>query len=195
VIAASTKGEEPFPAHTEAQIGGFTELVATAIANAQARQELQRVAEEQATLRRVATLVARGMSSAAATIRARDAATSVRDSVFAIAVATSSVNSAICDSVSGGNGVALVDEAAITPHSRPSTRIGQPTDDRIPRPSASRAIGPTAPAKLVTRTGPLASQTIAATLAPCSENRVPTASPGTSPRLQPATPTTLSPDS
>jgi GAF domain-containing protein len=60
VIAASTKGEEPFPAGTEAQIGGFTELVATAIANAQARQELQRVAEEQAALRRVATLVARG---------------------------------------------------------------------------------------------------------------------------------------
>jgi signal transduction histidine kinase len=64
VIAASTKGEEPFPANTEAQIGGFTELVATAIANAQARQELQRVAEEQAALRRVATLVARGMPSA-----------------------------------------------------------------------------------------------------------------------------------
>jgi GAF domain-containing protein len=64
VIAASTKGEEPFPAGTEAQIGGFTELVATAIANAQARQELQRVAEEQAALRRVATLVARGMPSA-----------------------------------------------------------------------------------------------------------------------------------
>ena len=64
VIAASTKSEEPFPAHTEAQIGGFTELVATAIANAQARQELQRVAEEQAGLRRVATLVARGMPSA-----------------------------------------------------------------------------------------------------------------------------------
>jgi GAF domain-containing protein len=64
VIAASTKGEEPFPVHTEAQIGEFTELVATAIANAQARQELQRVAEEQAALRRVATLVARVMPSA-----------------------------------------------------------------------------------------------------------------------------------
>ena len=56
--------EEPFPAHTEAQIGGVTELVATAIANAQARQELQWVAEEQAALRRVATLVARDMPSA-----------------------------------------------------------------------------------------------------------------------------------
>ena len=48
----------------------------------------------------------RRSSSVAATSRARDAATSVRASAFAIAVATSSVNSAICDSVSGGNGVA-----------------------------------------------------------------------------------------
>jgi signal transduction histidine kinase len=60
VIAASTKREEPFPAGTEAQIGGFTELVATAIANAQAREELRAIAEEQAALRRMATLVARG---------------------------------------------------------------------------------------------------------------------------------------
>jgi GAF domain-containing protein len=61
VIAASTKGEEPFPADTEARIARFTELVATAVANAQARQELRRVAEEQAALRRVATLVAHGV--------------------------------------------------------------------------------------------------------------------------------------
>jgi signal transduction histidine kinase len=59
VIAASTTRDEPFPANTETQIGSFTELVATAIANAQARQELQGFAEEQAALRRVATLVAR----------------------------------------------------------------------------------------------------------------------------------------
>ena len=38
----------------------FTELVATAVENAQGREELRRVAEEQAALRRVATLVARG---------------------------------------------------------------------------------------------------------------------------------------
>ena len=84
----------------------------------------------------------RRSSSVAATIRARDAATSVRASAFAIAVATSSVNSAICDSVSGGNGVALLDEAAMTPQRRPSTTIGQPTDERIPKLRASCAIGP-----------------------------------------------------
>jgi signal transduction histidine kinase len=40
VIAASTKTNEPFPPNTEAQIAGFTELVATAVANAESRAEL-----------------------------------------------------------------------------------------------------------------------------------------------------------
>jgi signal transduction histidine kinase len=50
---------EPLPADTEARLAGFTELVATAIANTQARMELRMFADEQAALRRVATLVAR----------------------------------------------------------------------------------------------------------------------------------------
>ena len=58
MIVVSTR-EEPQPADTEARLAGFTELVATAIANAQARMELRGFAEEQAALRRVATLVAR----------------------------------------------------------------------------------------------------------------------------------------
>jgi signal transduction histidine kinase/HAMP domain-containing protein/uncharacterized protein YoaH (UPF0181 family) len=61
VIAASTTREAPFPPDTESRIGDFTELVATAIANAQAHEELRRVADEQAALRRVATLVAEGV--------------------------------------------------------------------------------------------------------------------------------------
>jgi signal transduction histidine kinase len=52
--------QEPLPADTEARLTGFTELAATAIANAQAREELRGLAEEEAALRRVATLVARG---------------------------------------------------------------------------------------------------------------------------------------
>jgi signal transduction histidine kinase len=40
VVAASTRREEPFPPGTEAQIAEFTELVATAIANAEAKAEL-----------------------------------------------------------------------------------------------------------------------------------------------------------
>ena len=59
MLVAFTR-EESLPADTEARLAGFTELVATAIANAQARTELRRFAEEQAALRRVATLVAGG---------------------------------------------------------------------------------------------------------------------------------------
>jgi signal transduction histidine kinase len=40
VIAASTRSERPFPAGTESQIGEFTELIATAVANAEANAEL-----------------------------------------------------------------------------------------------------------------------------------------------------------
>lgn len=50
----------PLPVGTEARLAGFTELAATAIANAQARKDLREFAREQAALRRVATLVARG---------------------------------------------------------------------------------------------------------------------------------------
>jgi signal transduction histidine kinase len=56
--------QQAFPRDTESRLTGFTELVATAIANAQARAEVGRLAEEQAALRRVATLVAREASPA-----------------------------------------------------------------------------------------------------------------------------------
>jgi PAS domain S-box-containing protein len=51
---------EPIPADTERRVGQFTELMATAIANSEARAEVTRLAAEQAALRRVATLVAQG---------------------------------------------------------------------------------------------------------------------------------------
>jgi signal transduction histidine kinase len=51
---------EAFPPNTERRVAQFTELMATAIANTEARTEVQRLAEEQAALRRVATLVAEG---------------------------------------------------------------------------------------------------------------------------------------
>ncbi|HEX4686774.1 MAG TPA: GAF domain-containing protein, partial [Nocardioides sp.] len=59
VMTVGSRREEPLPHETEARLAGFTELVATAIANAQARSELRGFADEQAALRRVATLVAR----------------------------------------------------------------------------------------------------------------------------------------
>ena len=61
VIIAISTDPEPIPERSEARLGQFTELVATAVANAEARQALERVAAEQATLRRIATLVARGV--------------------------------------------------------------------------------------------------------------------------------------
>src|SRR5438094_1964733 len=60
VMAAGSTKPEPLPADTEARLTNFPELLATAIANAESRAQLARLAEEHAALRRVATLVARG---------------------------------------------------------------------------------------------------------------------------------------
>jgi signal transduction histidine kinase len=60
VMIASSKTRRARPADAEARIEAFTELLATAIANAESRAGLAQLAEEQAALRRVATLVARG---------------------------------------------------------------------------------------------------------------------------------------
>jgi signal transduction histidine kinase len=59
IIAAGTDQRELVPPDAERRLGQFTALVATAISNSQAREELRRLAEEQAALRRLATLVAR----------------------------------------------------------------------------------------------------------------------------------------
>jgi signal transduction histidine kinase len=59
-ITVASECEEPPPPETEERLTKFTELVATAIANTQAREELSTLATEQAALRRVATLVAEG---------------------------------------------------------------------------------------------------------------------------------------
>jgi signal transduction histidine kinase len=58
VMAAGSTVERLLPADTEARLASFTELVATAMSNAESRAALARLAEEQAALRRVATLVA-----------------------------------------------------------------------------------------------------------------------------------------
>ena len=60
VLAVASRSAEPLAPDTEARLVAFTELVGTAIANADSREELAVLAEEQAALRRVATLVAEG---------------------------------------------------------------------------------------------------------------------------------------
>ena len=54
--------QEPLPEDTEARLADFTELISSAIANAEARRELEQFAAEQHALRRTAMLVASGAS-------------------------------------------------------------------------------------------------------------------------------------
>ena len=62
-MMALSARDAPLPDDTEARLERFTELVGTAIGNAHARDELRRLAHEQAALRRVATLVATGAAA------------------------------------------------------------------------------------------------------------------------------------
>ena len=63
MVTASSQ-EQPLPPETEDRLSSFTELMATAIANAAARTQVERLVDEQAALRRVATLVAEGAAPA-----------------------------------------------------------------------------------------------------------------------------------
>lgn len=60
VMLVATQRPEPFPAGAEERLAAFTDLVATAVANTQAHDELRRFGDEQAALGRIATLVAAG---------------------------------------------------------------------------------------------------------------------------------------
>jgi signal transduction histidine kinase len=65
VMLVAKQQRDPFPQGAEGRLAAFTDLVATALANAQAQDELSRYGEEQASLRRVATIVAQGKPPAA----------------------------------------------------------------------------------------------------------------------------------
>lgn len=64
VIIAISTGPAPIPAGAEQRLAAFTELVAAAISNLEAREEVQGLANEQTALRRLAMLVAREASAA-----------------------------------------------------------------------------------------------------------------------------------
>ena len=57
----STEYAASWVVDAESRLAAFTELVATAVSNTASQEELARLADEQAALRRVATLVARGV--------------------------------------------------------------------------------------------------------------------------------------
>ena len=61
-LMAATRRAGPWAENAETRIAAFTELVATAIANAESREALAALADEQTALRHVATLVAQGAS-------------------------------------------------------------------------------------------------------------------------------------
>jgi signal transduction histidine kinase len=63
VMGTGSADREPLPDQIEDRLAEFTDLVATAISNSASRAELTRLANEQAALRRVATLVAQGVPS------------------------------------------------------------------------------------------------------------------------------------
>ena len=60
VTTSRTAEHEPFPPGAELRLGDFAALISQAIANAESRRQVAALAEEQAALRRVATLVAAG---------------------------------------------------------------------------------------------------------------------------------------
>ena len=59
-MVTASSGVQPLPPDTEARLASFTALVGMAIGNTEARMEVARLGDEQAALRRVATLVAEG---------------------------------------------------------------------------------------------------------------------------------------
>ena len=111
VMAVASTTDKPLPHDAEERLASFTELVATAYANAEAREALRRVADEQAALRRVAVRVARGE-------RAEEVFTAMAEELTGLfAGATAIVNRYMPDGVAeivGGSaddaGVSLVGE-------------------------------------------------------------------------------------
>jgi PAS domain S-box-containing protein len=63
-MVVATSEPDPLPERTAVRLARFTELLAAAIANAESREALGRLADVQAALRRVATLIARGVAPA-----------------------------------------------------------------------------------------------------------------------------------
>jgi signal transduction histidine kinase len=61
-ISVLSTDSAPMPDRIEGRLAEFTELVAAAISNSAGREELARLADQEAALRRVATLVARGVA-------------------------------------------------------------------------------------------------------------------------------------
>jgi signal transduction histidine kinase len=73
------KSAQPLPAATVSRLREFTELAAVAVANAESRNRLRRLADSEASLRRVATLAAEGATPAELLAAVADEAARVID--------------------------------------------------------------------------------------------------------------------
>jgi signal transduction histidine kinase len=104
-MVALTPRHEPVPEDIEARLADFTELVATAIVNAESQEARAALTDEQAALRRVATLVAQGVPSDALF-------SSVCDEVEALAGAQAS---AVVRFETDGTVTVMGDHAALRP--------------------------------------------------------------------------------
>ncbi len=104
-MVALTPRHEPLPEDIEARLTDFTELVATAIVNAESQEARAVLTDEQAALRRVATLVAQGVPSDALF-------SSVCDEVEALAGAQAS---AVVRFETDGTVTVMGDHAALRP--------------------------------------------------------------------------------
>ena len=62
-MLTATSASQPLPPGTEDRLAQFAQLIAVAVGNSQARTEFTTLADEQAALRRIAELSARGMSA------------------------------------------------------------------------------------------------------------------------------------
>jgi hypothetical protein len=87
----------------------------------------------------VATSIATRRSAACSSV---SRSSSARASRWEIAIATSSVNSAIFDSASAGMGFSSDVAAKIAPQRRPLTRMGLMTEELSPKPRACPSTAP-----------------------------------------------------
>jgi signal transduction histidine kinase len=79
VMWVGGKRDEPLAAATETRLRDFTELAAVAVANAESRNRLRRLADSEASLRRVATLAAEGATPAELLAAVADEAARILD--------------------------------------------------------------------------------------------------------------------
>jgi signal transduction histidine kinase len=132
VIAASTKSAEPFPPDTESRIADFTELVATAIANAESRDELAAsrarvVAAADASRRQIERDLHDGAQQrlVALTLMLRSAASEIPDGLRAeVGVVASGMDGVLDDLrvISRGIHPAILSEGGIGPALRTLAR-------------------------------------------------------------------------